>query len=114
AEIPVNADMHQRESPLKFRKNVGKKIEAGRFVRAKNYRALDDVATIRHYLDRFVAQTQQPLGKIEQNFPRRRQLHGFRGAIQKFRTIRLFQLAYLSADRGLRAENLLSCARKTL
>ena len=52
AEIAINADVHQRKAPLKFRKNIGKKIQAGGFVGAKNHRALHHVAAVRHALDR--------------------------------------------------------------
>jgi len=68
AEVAVDADVHQRITALKFRKNVGEQIKAGRFIGAKDDRALDDVAAVGDDLNGFVAQAEQLFGVFEKNF----------------------------------------------
>ncbi len=74
AEVAVNADVHERIAALKFRKNVRKQIEAGRFVGPEYNRALDNVATVRDELNGFVPQTKQFLRVFEKDFAGRGQL----------------------------------------
>src|SRR6266702_4737997 len=70
----LNADVHERIAALKFRKNVRKQIEAGRFVGPKYNRALHDVATVRDDLNGFVPQTKQFLRVFKKDFAGRGQL----------------------------------------
>src|SRR5882724_9257235 len=114
AEIAVDADVHERVAALKFGKNIGEQIEAGGFVGAENNGALHDVAAVRDHLDGLVAHAKKFLGVFEQNFTRGGQLDGLGGAIEKAGLVRLFELANLSADSGLRAEYFLARTGKTL
>src|SRR5260370_19398187 len=75
-EVAVYADVHQRIAPLKFRKNVGEQIEAGRFVGAENDGALDNVAAVRNDLNGLVAQAKQLSRVLKKDFAGGRQLHG--------------------------------------
>src|SRR5260221_631650 len=106
AEIPVNTDVHQRKSPLKLRKNIRQKIQAGCLVGAEHHRTLHHVAAIRNKLHRLIAQPQKILRILAYHFPGRCQLHAFCRAVQQPRVISLLQLPDLRADRGLRAEHL--------
>ena len=110
AEVAINADVHERIAALKLRKNVRKKIEAGRFVSAEDDGALNDVAAISDNLDGFVAQAKQLFSVLEKNFAGGSQLDGLGGAVEKPGFISLFELANLGADSGLRAENFLARA----
>src|SRR5260370_22241401 len=73
-EVAVNADVYERIAALKFRKNVRKQIEAGRFVGPEYNRALDHVATVRDELNGLVPPTKQFLRLFEKDFAVRRQL----------------------------------------
>src|SRR5206468_1621831 len=110
AEVPVDADVHQRIAALKFRKNIGKQIKAGGFVGAEDDRALNHIATIGNNLNGFIAQAKQLFGILEKNLAGGSQLNGLGGAVEKPGFISLFELANLGADSGLRAENLLARA----
>src|SRR5712664_245007 len=114
AEIAVDADVHERIAALKFGKNIGEQVEAGRFVGAENDGALYDVAAVRDHLDGFVAHAKKFFGEFERHFTGGSQLHGLGGAVEKPGLVRLFELADLRADSGLRAEYFLARTGKTL
>ena len=114
AEVAVDADVHQRIAALKLRENIGEQIEAGGFIGAEDDRALDYVAAVGNDLDGFVAQAEQLLGVLEKDFTGGGQLDGLSRAVQEPGFVGLFKLANLRTDSGLRAEDFLACARKTL
>ncbi len=114
AEVTIDADVHQRVAALKFRENVGEQIETGRFIGAEDDGALNHVAAVGNDLNGFVTQAEELFGVLEENFTGGSQLDGFGGTIEEAGFIGLLELANLRADSGLRAENLLARARKTL
>src|SRR4029077_9398020 len=99
---------------LKFRKNIREQIKAGGFVGAENDRSLNHVAAVGNDLNRLVAHAQQLFRVLEENFTGGSQLDGLGGAVEEAGFIGLLELANLRTDSGLRAENLLARARKTL
>jgi len=114
AEIAIDADVHQRVAALKLRENIGEQIETGRFIGAEDDRALNDVAAVGDDLNGFVAQAEELFGVLEKDFAGGGQFDGLGGTIEETGFVSLFELANLRTDSGLRAENLLARARKTL
>jgi hypothetical protein len=114
AEVAIDADMHQRIAALKFCENVGEQIEAGRFIGAENDGALNHIAAVGNDLNGFVTQAEELFRVLEENFTGGSQLDRFGGTVKEAGFIGLLKLANLRADSGLRAENLLARARKTL
>src|SRR6266446_5631118 len=110
AEIAVDADVHQRVAALKFRENVGEQIKAGGFIGAEDDRALNDVAAVGNDLDGFVAHAEKLFRVLEENFTGGSQLDGFGGAVEEPGLVGLLELANLSADSRLRAEDFLARA----
>src|SRR5260370_39241533 len=106
--------MDQRIAALKLRKNVGEQIEAGRFIGAEDDGALNHVAAVGDDLNGFVAQAEELLRVLEENFAGGSQVGGFGGTIEEASFIDLLKLTNLRTDSGLRAENLLARARETL
>src|SRR5882724_12016056 len=99
---------------LKLGKNIGEQVEAGGFVGAENDGALHDVATVRDHLNGFVAHAKKFLGVFEENFSSGSQLHGLGRAVEEPGLVRLFELADLRADSGLRAKYFLARTGKAL
>ena len=98
AEIAVDANVDLGVLALEFGKDVRKQVEAGGLVGAKYDGTLNDVAAIGNYLDGFVAQAEQALRIVEENFTGRGQFDGLGGAIQELGAISLFELADLGAN----------------
>src|SRR5258708_4436974 len=107
-EVAIDADVHQRIAPLKFRKNIREQVEAGRLIRAEDDRSLNHVAAIRNDLNGFVAQAKQLFRVFEKNFAGRSELDGFGGAVEEPSLVCLFELANLRTYSGLRAEDFLA------
>ena len=114
AEVAVDADVDERIAALKFGKNIGKQIEAGRFVGAEDDRALDDVAAVGDDLNGFVAEAEQFFGVFEKNDAGGSQLDGLGRTVEEPGLVSLLELANLCADRGLRAEDFLTGTREAL
>ena len=110
AEIPVNADVHERITALKLRKNIGKEVEAGGFIGAKDDRSLNDVATIGNNLNGFIAHAKELFGILEKNLAGGSQLDGLGGTVKEPGLVGLLELANLGANRGLRAKDFLARA----
>jgi hypothetical protein len=112
AEIAIDADLHRRKSPVKFGEHVRQHVKAGGFIRSDGQRAARSAGLIGDGSQRVVLQREHPAGIAEQHFARCRKPHGFPDAIEKFLAVFLFELANLRANGRLRAEKLLSGARK--
>src|SRR5260370_24295666 len=106
--------MDQRIAALKLRKNVGEQIEAGRFIGAEDDGSMMHVAGVGDDLNGIVTQAEELFRVLEENFAGGSQLDGFGGTIEEASFIGLLKLTNLRTDSGLRAENLLARARKTL
>src|SRR5947207_15805036 len=92
AEVAVDADVHQRITPLEFGKNVGEPVEAGGFIGAEGDRALNNVAAVRNDLNGFVAHAKQLLRVLEKNFAGRSEVDGVGGRVGEPGVLGLFEL----------------------
>ncbi len=114
AEVAVNADVDERVAALKFSENIREKVQAGGFIGTENDGALNNVAAVGDDLNGFVAHTEQLFRVLEKDFAGGSEFDGLGGAVKEPGFVRLFELANLGTDGGLRAENFLARARKAL
>src|SRR5580693_1564395 len=99
--------------PAVFRKYLRQNIQTGSLIGADPKRAARSAAMVRDRNQRFLAQQLQPFGIVIKHLSRWSQFDRLSGPVEQSIAIFLLQLAYLGANRRLRAENLLSSARKT-
>jgi len=112
AEISIDTDLHAGIKAAIFRENIRKNVKASGFVRAYGDGATRHVALVGDSQQRLVLHLQHAFGVSEKDAAGGRESDVFAGAVKQAIAVFLFELTYLRADRGLRAEDFLPGARE--